>query len=440
MLKAIDNFAKNFLKDAEDKDTIIVTHHDTDGITSAAIVIKALQRKNCRFSVKIVKNLEQDFIEKLPEDKIILFLDLASASLNYLENKKTSVYVLDHHEINKEIPANVQIVNPHLFKEEPVCSAGLSYLFAKSLSSNNKDLATLAVIGMVGDMLDQNLGKINNEILKDAEVNIKKGILLYPATRPLDKVLMYSSSFYIPGVTGSHKGAIGLLKESGIEKISGRFYKSMIELTDEEMSNLITSLTIRIIKKNTNIVGNIYIVKFFNKLEDARELSATINACSRMDNSDIAVSFCLGNKDSMKQVTDIYTTYKQYLVSALDYISNIKKIEGKEYVIINAKDKIKDTIIGTVASILSNSQMYEDGTVIVTMAYAEDKIKVSARIAGRNGINIRELMASVVDEIGGEVGGHHLAAGCLINKDKEKEFLEILQKRLEVGTIKVSSS
>ena len=32
------------------------------------------------------------------------------------------------------------------------------------------------------------------------------------------------------------------------------------------------------------------------------ELSATINACSRMDKSDIAISFCLGNKNSIKEV------------------------------------------------------------------------------------------------------------------------------------------
>ena len=438
MLKAIENLAKKFLKDTENKDVIVINHHDTDGITSSAIIIKALQRKNRTFSVKTVKNLEPDFIDELPEDKLLLFLDLASASLDYLENKKTSVYILDHHEINQKIPSNVQIINPHLFNEEPLCSAGLSYLFAKSLSHENKDLAYLAVIGMVGDMLDQEIGKLNNSILNDAEVSIKKGPLLYPATRPLDRVLEFSSGFYIPGVTGSRKGVISLLREAGIERI-GNNYKNLIELKENEMSRLITAIMLRLMKKNANIIGNICLIKFFNKLEDARELSATINACSRMDKSDIAISFCLGNKNSIKEVEEIYTNYKQHLVSALDFIANMKKIEGKEYVIINAKDKIKDTIIGTVGSILSNSQLYDEGTVIVTMAYAEDKIKVSARIAGRNGRNLHELMASVVNEVGGEAGGHHLAAGCLINKDKEKEFLEILQQKLEVSTIKVSA-
>lgn len=438
MLKSIDNFTKNFLKDTENKDIIIINHHDTDGITSAAIIIKALQRKNRIFSVKTVKNLESDFIEELPEDKILLFVDLASGSLNYLEKKNTQIYILDHHEMHQKIPQNVKIINPHIFKEEPVCSAGLCYLFAKSLSDKNKDLASLGVIGMVGDMLDQEVGKLNNDILNDAEVSIKKGPLLYPATRPLDKVLEFSSGFYIPGVTGSRKGVINFLREAGIEKLRNN-YKTLIELSEEEMSRLITALMIRITKKNVNIIGNIYLLKFFNKIEDARELSATINACSRMDKSDIAISFCLGNKKSTKDVEEIYTNYKQHLVSALDFIANMKKTEGKEYIIINAKDKIKDTIIGTVTSILSNSQVYDEGTVIIGIAYVGDKLKVSARIAGRNGRNLRELMASVINEVGGEAGGHHLAAGCLISKEKEKEFLKVLQQKLEVSTIKVSA-
>ncbi|MCH7782965.1 hypothetical protein IID62_07840, partial [candidate division KSB1 bacterium] len=59
---------------------------------------------------------------------------------------------------------------------------------------------------------------------------------------------------------------------------------------------------------------------------------------------------------------------------------------------------VKDTIIGTLASILSFSSMYKEGTVIVAMAYNENKIKVSTRMAGRNPEsprNLKELMNSL---------------------------------------------
>jgi single-stranded DNA-specific DHH superfamily exonuclease len=106
-------------------------------------------------------------------------------------------------------------------------------------------------------------------------------------------------------------------------------------------------------------------------------------------------------------------------------------------VIINAQDNVKDTMIGTIASIISNSSIYEEGTIIVTMAYYDEKIKVSARTVGRNGRNLKELLESIINFTGGEIGGHEHAAGCLINKTKEREFLELLKKNLEVELIKI---
>ncbi|MBI2632578.1 DHH family phosphoesterase [Candidatus Pacearchaeota archaeon] len=416
----------------------VISHYDTDGITSASIFSRVLQRWKKKFSLQIIKGLEESFIESLPEDHILIFLDLASGSLNYLKKKKTPVFIIDHHEIVQEIPENIKMINPHLDNAEIVSTAGLCYLFAKSLSSENKDLAPLAIIGMVGDVLEKNIGKTYDEIIKDSETIIKKGILLYPSTRPLDKTLEYSSNPYIPNVSGSYKNVLELLKETNIPKENGRF-KALYELTEEEMSSLTTAIMLRCFKQKniSDLIGNLYLVKFFNKLEDARELSALINACSRMDRPEVSLGFCLGNKKCHEEAEKIYIEYKQHLVSALRFISDSEKITGKNYEIINARDQIKDTIIGTVASIISRSPIYEEGTIIVTLAYNQDKIKVSARIAGKEGLNVREVLNKVIVQIGGEVGGHPNAAGCLILRAHEELFIQELRKVLDIETIKV---
>jgi RecJ-like exonuclease len=417
----------------------VISHYDTDGITSAAIFARTLQRWNKKFSLKVVKGLEEDFLRSLPENEILVFLDLGSGStLKYLKDKKTEIFVLDHHEIIDSIPENVTMINPVLHGGEALSGAAVAYLFSKTLSPENRDLASLAVVGMVGDSLEKQIGKSYDEILRDAEIIIRKGLLLYPSTRPLDKALEYSSGLYIPGVTGSFKGVMDILRESDIQKIDGRF-KSLYELTDEEMSRLITSVMLRMIgtKDPSQLIGNLYLVKMFNKLEDAREFSALINACSRMDSPEVALGFCLGNRKYIEHAEKIYIEYKQHLVSALRYVSESEKISGKNYTIINAKNNIKDTIIGTVASIISRSPAYSEGTIIVALAYNEDKIKVSARMVGREGRNIREVLNQVVVPLGGEVGGHPNAAGCLIAKDKETQFIQELQKVLELELIKV---
>ena len=416
----------------------VISHHDTDGITSAAIFSRALQRWNKKFSLQIVKGLDEEFIKKLPEDQILIFLDLASGSLNYLKDKKTEVFILDHHELAQEIPDNVTMINPLIDKHEMVSGAGICYLFARELSPKNKDLANLAIVGMVGDVMEKNLGKVYDDILKDAETTIKKGLLLYPSTRPLDRALEYSSSPYIPGVTGSFKGVMELLREANIEKKDGK-YPGLYELTEEEMSNLITAVMLRCSgnSKMQDMIGNLYLVKFFNKMEDAREFSALINACSRMDYPRVSLGFCLGNRKCKEEAEKIYIDYKQHLVSALRYITESEKISGKNYTIINAKHNIKDTIIGTVASIISRSPAYTEGTIIVALAYNQDKIKVSARMVGSEGRNVREVLHKVVIPLGGEVGGHPNAAGCLISKDQENQFIQELQKALEIELVKV---
>jgi len=82
MLEEINQLAKEFLSLLETKNTIrIISHYDTDGITSAAILAKTLRRLNKNFSIKIVKSLEKELIEqelKRQQKEIIFsFTDLS---------------------------------------------------------------------------------------------------------------------------------------------------------------------------------------------------------------------------------------------------------------------------------------------------------------------------------------------------------------------------
>src|SRR3989344_5626084 len=137
---------------SEKKHLRVISHHDTDGITSAAIFSRALHRWNKKFTLQIVKNLDKPFIDSLSEKEAIIFLDLASGSIPYLAEKNTEVIIIDHHELSLQaIPPNITILNPHLLSEEPCSGAALAYKCAREISPLNADLSTLAVIGMIGD-------------------------------------------------------------------------------------------------------------------------------------------------------------------------------------------------------------------------------------------------------------------------------------------------
>lgn len=434
--KEIKVVSKKFLEESENKEIFLISHFDTDGITSVAIMIQALEKLDKRFSVKIVKSLEEQLIYDLPKNKLILFLDLASGSLNHIEKAGLKdVFIIDHHEITQKIPKDVTILNPMLISKEKISSAGLVYLFCKEIDPENKRLAKLAVLGMIGDIMEESIENLGG--IEEGDIKKKKGILIYPSTRPINRALEYCSQPYIPGVTGNFEGVLEMLREVGIEPLNGQ-YKNLIELNDEETKKLVTAIMLRNPKtKNKEIIGNIFLLKFFNKLEDARELSAMINACSRLGESSTALRFCMEISGARREAEKIHMKYKQHLFSGLKFVSKIEKIQGKGFVIINAGNNIKDTIIGTIASILSKSSLYEEGTIITTMAYYEDKIKVSVRIAGRNGRNVREILDLVIKETGGETGGHEFAAGCVIVREKEKRFIDLLKKNLEIELVKI---
>jgi RecJ-like exonuclease len=434
----IEIIANKFIEATLNKEILVLSHFDTDGITSATIMLQTLKKMDKRFSVKILKRIEEETIFQLPHDKVILFLDLASGSLNQIiEANLKDVFIIDHHELTQAIPEGVYMINPQLNGKEEISSSSLVYLFCKHLVEENKELAKLAILGMIGDSMEKSIDKLNNLILNDGEVKRKRGLLIYPSTRPLNRTLEYCSDPYIPGITGNTLGVIELLREVGLNPNGGK-YKSLIELDENEMSKLVTAIVLKNPKvKNKEIIGDIFLIKFFNKLEDARELSAMINACSRMGDSGTALEFCMESSKAKKKAELIHTKYKQVIISGLKSVAESEKIEGNGFVIINAKQNINDTVIGTIASILSNSSVYEEGTMITTMAYYEDKIKVSARSVGKSGRNIRKVLAEVVNQTGGEVGGHEFAAGCMIKQDKEEEFLNLLKKSFEIELVKI---
>jgi len=434
----IKSNVEKFLEKSKNKEIYLVSHFDTDGITSATIMIQTLKKLDKKFTVKIVKSLEEQFIKELPKDKIILFLDLASGSLDYLSKSELKdIFIIDHHEVTQEVPENVNIINPELNGKEKISASGLTYLFCKEINSENKEFAKLAILGMIGDNLEKEIDKLNNEIVNDGEIIKKRGLLIYPSTRPLNRTLEFCSNPYIPGITGDIKGVLELLREIELPPKKGG-YPNLIDLNKEEMKKLITAIMLRNpLTKNQNLVGDIFLIKLFNKLEDAREISATINACSKSGESGTAIQFCMEIQTAKKKAEAVHRKRKQELITGLKKVSEIKAIKGKDFVILNAKNKIKDTIIGTIASILSNSKIYNQGTIITALAYYENNIKISSRCVGEPPRNLREILNTIIEQTGGEVGGHKNAAGAIISQEKEQEFIDLFQRQMEIPVIKV---
>ena len=435
----------------------IISHCDADGLTSASILVKAFVRKNIKFSLSIVRQIDEKLVDQLKREpyETIFFTDLGSSSLKLLnENlQEKKVFILDHHIIDKTQTDFIQ-VNPHEFGIDggkEVSGAGVVYFFVKELDNKNVDIAYLALIGAIGDIQeDKGFVGLNKIILEDAvksgKLEIKKGLRMFGMqTKPIHKVLEYSTDPYIPNVTGNQEGAIRFLEEIGINfKANGR-YKKLIHLNDEDMKKLVTAIILTRLGSEENpddVLGPIYLLKEEedeNPTKDAREYSTLLNAVGRMHKSSLGIGTCLGSKDIKEQALGLLQDYKREIIDSLNWFYKNKEnkniIEGKGYIIINAGENVKDSLIGTLASIISRSNLYRNGTIVISMAYTLDGfIKISARTVKLNGeisVDLSKMMKKVIEKLGGVGGGHNVAAGALISQEKEKEFIEFVQKQLE---------
>ncbi len=422
----------------------LIGNLDTDGITATSLLAHALMREHITFSLQIIKQLHDDFLEEVQRSpyQTIIFADLGSGYVSGIEQKLQGkqVFIFDHHYPEKREAAEwIVQVNPHLDDIDgttEVSAAGVSYFFACALHSHNKGLAYLALVGAVGD-IQEHMGfrGLNREILKDAlesgALEVKEGLRLFGAyTKPLHRVLEYSTNPYLPGVTGNRTGAVRFLEDHGLARRGRGEMVRLSDLGDREMRTLMTLLH----QQGGDAVGPVYLLRGVDDsypLRDLKEFSTLLNACGRMGKSSLGVGVCLGDGASRTKAFRILDDYRREIMQGLEWFyrhrGTAHVIEKKGFTIINADSHIRDTIIGTLASLLSKSNVYPDHTIIMSMARTlDDEIKVSLRLAGfhASDVDLRMLVKEILKQTGGYGGGHRLAAGATVPSDKEDLLIQ----------------
>ena len=438
-LQRIKQEAEKFKK--SDYPVRVISHLDADGLSAAAIITKALKRLNRKFTLTIVRQLSQNTLKQFKSEsyETFLFVDLGSGNIQDIKEAINSknILILDHHQ-PQEIENSFVHLNPILFGldgNSDVSGAGLAYMFAKSLDEENRDLSTIALIGAIGDNQEKKgFSSINSLILDDAKpfLEIATGLRMFGTqTKPLYKILQYSTDPYIPGITGDEQAAIKFLQELKLDP-----EKKLIHLDKEEMKTLVTSIILQRLGSEENpedVLGPIYLLKSEQEespTKDLKEFATLLNSCGRLNKPSLGIAACLQNQKLKPAAINVLNDYKKEIISSLKWFYNNKDkvIELENLVIINAEENIKDTLIGTLSSMIAKSNLYPENTIIISLAHSlDDKTKISIRCSGyrSNDINLKEMLDSVTSKIGCQAGGHRNAAGSLIPQEKEQEFIEL---------------
>jgi single-stranded-DNA-specific exonuclease len=440
----------------------VISHHDADGLSSASIVGSALSRAKARFTIRIVEELREDILEEISKTnpEVVIFSDIGSGYFDLLSNHlnaKTSL-VLDHHPPDAEAPKNIAQLNPHEFGVDGaklVSAAGVCYFVARELSGQNKDLSAMAVVGALGDMQDKNENRslvgLNRLIVEDSvasgSIRVDSDLVLYGReTRPIHRALAYTTTPYLPNLSGREDNCLTLLSTNGIKVKEGDRFRTVADLTQDEKQKLLNAIISYLASIGfqssvvLDMVGSVYTLinePAGSPTRDGREFSALLNACGRTGNPSIGISVGLGDrKTALEEANEVVTTYRKTLASYMDWLTKspdaVQKFQS--IWVVRGENQIQDSMTGAFSSILSSAgSLSPDHATIVLTRSKEGGIKLSARAPAKlldRGVNLGLALSSVSKKYNGFGGGHNVAAGAHIKVEDPSEFLKELDEAI----------
>ncbi len=456
---------------------LLASHIDADGLTSAAIAARALERAAIPFETVFEKQLDEAAIASIAETDYdtVLFTDFGSGQLDIIgEHEDAGAFtpvIADHHQ-----PADRDTefhLNPLLFGIDgasELSGAGASYVLARALAdtadrsaelrsdggmvtasgatdvrADNRDLAALAVVGAVGDMQASG-GELHGANEKIVAEGVEAGVLetgkdlaLYgKQTRPLPKLLEYATDVHIPGISNDENGALRFLDGLDLELKRDGEWRRWSGLTNDEKQTVASALVKRAVStgvpatKIDQLVSTAYVLPeepVGTELRDASEFSTLLNATARYERADVGLGVCLGDRDgALERARKLLRNHRRNLSEGIDLVTREGVTHEDHLQWFHAGDEIRETIVGIVAGMAMGNEGISRSKPIVAFADKnEEEVKVSSRGTHnlvRQGLDLSTVMGDASRAVGGDGGGHDVAAGATVPRGEEDAFIE----------------
>jgi len=433
----------------------IISHIDADGIACEAILSQAISRQEIPVRSVFVRQLEPLTMPQVPSDSSLkIFSDLGAGQQNLLLERgfrENEVIIVDHH-VSQPCQRHYTQVNCLPYGYSRMSAAGVSYLIARQLDGTNIDLAKLAVIGNVGDMMAREkcglVGPARDIIVEDGvrhqsvEVR-KKDLNCYgTATRPVHLSLAYNDDPFVKGISNNPEGARQFLKRLGIrqQKPDGRWFV-WEEIPVEDRRIIISALAEQLIANGERVdrlLAETYGFPFEpprTPLRNAQEYATMLNACGRWAKPHVGGAILRGDRGTAyRDAEHMLNNHRAIIRNLLQYIldTGVKELENLQY--IHVGGRYPDTIVGIGAG-MALSKLNGAKPILIMCEVPEDNAltKVSMRTNERvvdRGIDLQQALNDASTEYGGGGGGHKIAAGAYIPKTAEEEFVNRVNRIL----------
>jgi len=418
---------------AKQKRVRIISHYDADGITAATIMAKAVKRLGYDFQVSLMRNPFTEGLKKVRKEHndLIIFTDMGSGQLPFIEEMDSHCIIIDHHQLIKEKTIDTILqLNAYQFDingNYEASGASLSYVVAFALDEQNRDLAVYAIAGATGDKqyIDGFTGynkTLIEEAVKQEIVNEKTSVKLNGET--IHQALYYAIDPFYPGLSGRKDQILDFL-----EKININPKTSAQNISIEEQKRLHSALMVLLLKQGCepNIIDTVirpryYADQTWGELEQFADL---LDCCGKGGHRDLGFAVCMGDSKAYEEARSYEKEYKQRL---LDELLKLEQNGPKETETIRYFYTEKSSLGGVIGGIAVN-YLFDREKPLFSIVKKPDELHVSCRgnkYLVSNGLDLGAAMERIAKKLGGHGGGHQVAAGATLPQDKEEEFIRLL--------------
>ncbi|MEW5936904.1 MAG: DHH family phosphoesterase [Candidatus Thermoplasmatota archaeon] len=417
----------------------IVTHYDADGLCAAGVLCRALLRSGRPFHVRITRKFGPALFSSLAAEKynLTIFLDSGSEQIDKVEGLSGNAVVLDHHQPGRG-SKHVLDVNPHhhgIDGAAELSASTLTYLLTRRMDHCNINLFPYALAGAIGDKQDLGgLKGLNRELAAEAEkAGVIEGVRIPRfADGVLSEALAESISPYIPGLTGRPEAVGSFLSDLMIVGEG-----SFISLTPEKRRILLSFLSLRLLERGTapENIAELNPLRYRAPALDLYidHLSGMVNACGRLGDEGTGLAVCLGDPSALEKAKELRARYRDKVREGLRKLEDGAVTKGRGMQFFWGEEP---TITGAVCG-LGIQYVVDSSLPVMGLTPEGEEVSVSARgtrALVSKGLNLASVCKEAAEVAGGSGGGHDVAAGANVPRDRIEEFLtnadEIAAKQL----------
>lgn len=414
----------------QDQDYVrILCHADGDGLASAGLLLRALQREGVDFHVTAERELSPRVVRDLSaeEQECVVLLDLPPEGLD-LSEVASHVIVVDHHPVDGSRSSRsrrttggssdgpVLHVNavPRADGSHEACTATVAYVLVQALSRRNVDLFPLAVAGAVADR--QHLGGfkgLNAELASEARehgLEAPPG-LLAPTGESLLEVLSRHPDPFVPGLGGRARAAKSFLDELHLPADA-----LAADVAGSDARRFASALTLHLLDRGAPatavdaVVGPRFPVPV-EGVEHAHELAELLTHAALAGRPGLGLAVLLEHDDGLAEARELTVEGRGRLLPGLLRLE--REGFGGEHLAWFRRDE--PDLLPLQADLAHATLAPRDP--LLGVAQGDEGVRLEARRRRKRGagsLDLRRLLHKVAPDDDARVGGHPASAWAVV--------------------------